>query len=244
MKDHQLVRVAKNAKRHHHVVPERMGVNVPKQINQMLSEQGLVKLTCHADQGHRCGIMPDKSRSRCLIDEQPRLRIRELCEAHLPWPAFFTGVPGSGKTCAALSLCDAATRATVYHTLPELAERLHLATYGDLREDDGISARPVRVYPGHIWRPWKESALAVMDEIGTRGLTDSQRDTLQRAIDYRDGLPLIVISNLSLTAIADLLGDRVASRLAGGTVVDFGEIDRRVDGARRRRDDAQETISP
>lgn len=209
--------------------PRALADCLPHAANTTGSESdGKHPLLCYTDEARRCGIVPDKPRSRSKIDQGIRAKIRMLCDCDLPWPAFFCGGVGSGKTCAALCLCDAALGGATYYTTADLVDRIHQASYGELREDDGLNFRARRVRPHDVWHEWGLRALAVLDELGTRTPTDSQRDVIQAAIDKREGRPLVVISNLRLPELAEVCGDRIASRLAAGTVLDFGDDDRRV----------------
>ena len=62
--------------------------------------------------------------------------------------------------------------------------------------------------------------MTVLDELGTRQqVSDFQYEVTKKAIDTREGRPAIVISNLSLTALAKVYDDRIAARLSEGTVV-------------------------
>lgn len=80
-----------------------------------------------------------------------------------------------------------------------------------------------------FWERWKLSKLTVLDELGARGnVTDFQYETVKKAIDAREGLCCVYLSNAGLDEIAALYDDRIASRLAGGTVFELTGPDQRI----------------
>jgi hypothetical protein len=75
-------------------------------------------------------------------------------------------------------------------------------------------------WPEDVWKSVGAAPLVVLDEIGSRTPSDFAYETVKRVLDEREGRPLVVVSNLALEAITRLYDDRVASRLAAGTVVE------------------------
>lgn len=143
---------------------------------------------------------------------------RLLVTGEKPWPLFVTGKPGRGKTCGALSLLDHATSG-IYLTTNDLVGR-RMASF-KLSEPDTVWDTLFNV---------EKRALVVVDELGTRTtISDTHYECIQQACDYRQGYPLILISNLSLSEIEQRYDDRIASRCAAGTVVELKGIDRRAD---------------
>lgn len=72
--------------------------------------------------------------------------------------------------------------------------------------------------------------LLVFDDIATKGATDAFKEELYSLIDFRmsNDLPVIYTSNVPVTELAELLGDRISSRIEGSTVqVAFGGADLR-----------------
>ena len=107
--------------------------------------------------------------------------------------------------------------------------KTHLAT-AIIREHDGMVIKPQRIYRDcrGIKDGEEEQAVIdsyvnipfmVLDDLGVDKKTDFSFSTLYEVIDGRDMAErkgLIVTSNLSLTALAERLGDdRISSRLAG-----------------------------
>lgn len=163
-----------------------------------------------------------KHRQRSQVDPNFTAVIHRLHDALYKWPLFVEGEPGAGKSCAALCVVD--WIGGLYITSARLLELHALAARSELRWSTG-HARTVH----DLWQQWTTANLVVLDELCVRDQhTGFQREVLARALDAREGWPLIVISNKSLNEIAALLDDRCASRLAGGTHVIF-RGDRRIE---------------
>ncbi|WP_368264082.1 hypothetical protein [Enterococcus innesii] len=66
----------------------------------------------------------------------------------------------------------------------------------------------------------KTVELLVFDDIATKASTESYTEELYEIIDHRatEELATIYTSNMTMEAVADLLGDRIASRIEGMTV--------------------------
>lgn len=74
----------------------------------------------------------------------------------------------------------------------------------------------------------KKVDLLVLDDIGTRSTTEAFKDELYELIDHRVSEELVTVftSNVTLAEVAELQGDRIASRIEGATVaVPFGGKD-------------------
>jgi DNA replication protein DnaC len=144
---------------------------------------------------------------------------RELIRGSKPWPLLLFGPAGTGKTLASLCLCDITPRAT-YFTADTLADRV----VAD------------REFPEFV----KLKQLAVLDEIGTRGvMTGPRADLHYRSIkefaDARTGKATIYITNLSPkgkdgnpSPLVTLYDDRLFSRIACGTWFELKGEDRRM----------------
>lgn len=164
-----------------------------------------------------------KLRRPDLIDPDLKRTIRALCAGELPWPLFLWGPPGTGKTCAALLLLDHASG--MYWTPDELAEDMILASKGQVHYESGRG-----VTPKALWREIGQRPLVVVDELGVRSkVGEWQYQCLKRLLDAREGKPLVGISNLNLKEIVQVYDDRIASRLAAGTVFHLAGKDRRLE---------------
>ncbi len=143
------------------------------------------------------------------------------------WPLVLCGSVGSGKTFAAVALLDAVGGGCRYYSLAEMCDELIQANRGELYWGSE------RITAGAFWADWRKRRCAVIDEIGARhNVSDFSYETLKRAIDERERVaaPLVCISNLSLSDIGALYDDRIASRLAAGTLVEIEGDDRRLTG--------------
>lgn len=143
-----------------------------------------------------------------------------------PWPLVLLGDAGVGKTYAALCLADLAAQSASYITVAEACEELILVQKGTL--DHGAGPLSVRGW----WKRKAEVGMLILDELGARSaVSDHHFETVHRLLDYRHGRPTIVISNTNLAAIEKTYDSRIASRLAGGTVIEVGGRDRRLKGS-------------
>lgn len=150
--------------------------------------------------------------------------LRRMTRGIDPWPAVFVGEPGAGKTCAALCVLDYTYGTARYETVKTLNTKLQVALDGiDDWGEEGLSQ-------DRWWHYWQKAAVCCVDEIGTRHTpSDAEYDNLKQAIDIREGRPLILITNV--TDVVDLgavYDERFVSRLLAGTIIDFGNVDRRI----------------
>ena len=148
---------------------------------------------------------------------KPLLQVfRQLVTGHAKWPLYLYGAPGRGKTCAALALLDHVQHG-IYTTVSDLVAKA--ATV--MNRGPGVA--------WHLAEPGK-CQLMVLDELGTREkVGDFHYETVQRAIDIRQGAPLVLISNLNLETLARVYDARIASRAGAGTVVELKGRDRRIE---------------
>lgn len=171
---------------------------------------------------------PNKIRTREEIPEAMRRGIRNVARGLAPWPLFMWGPPGTGKTCAALMLLDYCNGLTQYWAVEQLCEHLISCDQGQVFTE---GMRQATVTRRSTWRDVKEAQIVVLDEIGGRlkEVSDHHHETVKRVLDLREGSPLIVISNLRISELSAIYGDRVPSRAAAGSILDWREYpDRRI----------------
>lgn len=160
-----------------------------------------------------------------LIDPVVRIAIENTFSGKAAWPLFVYGSAGTGKTCAGLCLLDYC--GGVYFSVGGLCQHMIEANKGQLcrfQDQEGPSLSPSR-----LWQLIHNSTLAVLDELGARStVSDFHYDCVKRFLDERQGKPLLVLSNHPLDRLEKLYDDRVASRLAAGTVVELCGKDRRL----------------
>lgn len=138
-----------------------------------------------------------------------------------PWPLLILGTPGTGKTSAALALCDY-IEGSEFWTAAEFHQAVLDVKFGrrEWKADGypGSGAWTVRGWWGMVAaRP-----LVVLDDLGTgeREARDAFYESIKTLLDKRTCRPLIVTSNLSLEGLEKVFDGRVADRLAAGTVIE------------------------
>lgn len=157
------------------------------------------------------------------VDQDVWSSLVACCESGDAWPLTLVGDVGTGKTCAALSLLDFVIGQRSYFTVATLCEHLIAVQKGEVE----YAQKPDT--PRHWWRRYREAACVVIDELGARErVSDYQYETVKRAIDERTDAPAVFISNLTLDQLTNIYDDRIASRLAAGTVVEIESDDRRL----------------
>lgn len=148
--------------------------------------------------------------------------LKLICAGDMSWPLFMYGKPGTGKTCAALYLLDHA--GGLYFTPHTLSQDLLAASKEQLSTPGGRM-----ITPRGLWSEIANCPLLILDELGTRGkVSDWVYDAVKRVLDEREGKPLVCVSNLDLDVMAKVYDDRVASRLAAGTIIEIEGADRRL----------------
>lgn len=170
--------------------------------------------------------LPHRQRNPAKIGEALRLAIRAAVKGDAPWPLFAFGPAGTGKTCAALCLLDHA--GGEYYTVAAIHQRMIDAAFGRLSWSH--EGRGGQLSLSQAWRQIETAPLIVLDELGCRDrVSDQLYETVKGVLDVRECKPLVVLSNLGLPEIERLFDDRIASRLAAGTVVQLVGKDRRVE---------------
>lgn len=126
---------------------------------------------------------------------------------------FFTGCCGSGKTHLAVGILKEAQKAdfsgrALFVTVPEFLADLRHAISSSKSEKTIFSRLD-----------WKE--LVVLDDLGAGKISEYAAQSIFLLLDrcYRDEIPTISTSNLSLEQIEKTIDPRVASRLSEGKVI-------------------------
>ena len=149
-----------------------------------------------------------------MVDPSLRTVLAELSRGLRKWPLLLQGDVGTGKTLAALCLCDWVRRAS-YYTI----ERACSIVMGDDRDE--------LVF----WDRIASDDLIVIDELGGREkVGDLHYSTLKQILDTREAegeKRAIYITNLTIERLTELYDDRVCSRLCFGSRFELTGIDRR-----------------
>lgn len=160
-------------------------------------------------------ILIDTPRRMDQVDPALAAVFRELVAGKKPWPLYLHGQVGTGKTRAALCLCDFAKTAT-FHAVDRLCDFVMRKPAGEVDAE---------------WEMIETKALAVLDELGEREkVTDLQTSVVKQYLDARElhaGRICICISNLAPGELPGLYDDRIVSRLLSGTVFALTGPDRR-----------------
>lgn len=167
----------------------------------------MIQMQSQSSESAHPRLMLRHPREMSQVDERLQALFRALCRGEAPWPLLLHGPAGTGKTSAALALCDFAATAC-YHTLDQLCDQImsHDADF------DWIAGK----------------ALAVLDELGTRNrASDLPYSAAKRFADARYGLPTIYVTNLRPSQLVEAFDDRVASRVCCGTWFCLDGDDRR-----------------
>lgn len=152
-------------------------------------------------------------------------QINAVASGESPWPLVLIGKPGTGKTCAALCMLDYA--GGQYYTVASLCSLLIQSQQGRLEWSH--EGRGGTLWPEQFWTRLAREPLVVLDELGCRAqVSDAQYEAVKNVIEERHARPLVVISNLAVSDLARVYDDRIASRLAAGTVFEVEGEDRRL----------------
>lgn len=140
---------------------------------------------------------------------------RRLVAGELRWPLYLHGPAGSGKTSAALALCDVIETA-IHCTADGICDL-------EMSGDRGQAASN--------WAAIRDKHLAVLDEIGARStVADLHFSLAKKFCDLREQHAqrvAVYISNVRPQAIRTLYDDRVFSRMTAGTIFHLEGRDRR-----------------
>lgn len=165
------------------------------------------------------------SKPRLIDDVAPSLRkqIKACTLGQSPWPMFVFGKPGTGKSCAALCLCDRVER-SLFWTEESLCQEMVDAAMDRLENSLGYS-----ITPRQIINRISAAALVVIDELGSRTtVSDHRYSTVKSLLDAREGKSLMIVSNVPHNDIATIYDARIASRVLSGTIVKLDGDDRRL----------------
>lgn len=181
-------------------------------------EQAAPRLTpIELSDGSPMAHIPPRGRNWEAMHPKAAGLFTKVVDGELPWPLTLIGLPGTGKTCAALCLLDRVIASRIYTTAEQWCERV--TPYSDVDRD---------ISPGEWWRSWADARITCMDELGARErVSDFQYATVKRAIDERMDKAAVWISNLPVSELESVYDRRITSRLAAGTVITFDGPDRR-----------------
>lgn len=144
---------------------------------------------------------------------------------------MLTGTVGTGKTCAAACVYDCFPLLPMWYRADDLLLSMAIGRTGGVRSesfnDFGELVTVEVPYNKFVGRITNRSAV-FLDDLGTRKPTESTYQALFDLLEWRKGRPLIITSNKTLRELAGLYDDRIADRIAAGTVVKFAGPSRRL----------------
>ena len=89
----------------------------------------------------------------------------------------------------------------------------------------------------HGFQKWidnirKSTEIVIFDDLGAEKMTDFIHQGFVWVVSYREAemLPLIITTNKTIREISESIDDRIASRMAGGMVMELDGEDRRLKG--------------
>lgn len=208
-------------------LPARLGSGELSQAMKNLtsSDQRLSRLRLRP--GPEFRVEEDKPRSMTGPDgvaKAVRQTMVDVAQMTKPWPLYFFGPPGRGKTMAALSLLDFCWLPYLYYTCKSLRDLLIVAQQGHCPIE-----WPYGIKEYEVWRHISRANIVVLDELAvSTKVTDHHYEAVVKVLDAREFKPLIVISNVTPDQLKTIYDDRIFSRACCGTLVDFsGYRDRR-----------------
>lgn len=165
-------------------------------------------------------LLPKAFRSMDQVDPDLVELFRQLVAGRAKWPLFLHGPVGTGKTFAALCLCDHLPTAA-YLTVEELCD------YVMTRHHIEVAAH---------WNELGKKDLVVLDELGTRIKSggDLEYNTVLKLLSLREreqNRAIICISNVSPESTIELYDRRIYSRMCSGSVFALAGPDRRGEGS-------------
>lgn len=181
----------------------------------------------------------DTPRELAEIDERLRAAIRGLVNGELEWPFFVTGLVGRGKSAAALCLVDYVAD-SIYFRFTRLLKHFEWARNGNAMiprflpastsaDEKRIVIKEEPMDDRKFWNYLMRSPLVVVDDIATRtGYSDPQYDQFYDLVEGRKLKPTVFVSNLALPELAKVFDERIASRIAAGTIFTLSGRDRRI----------------
>ena len=133
---------------------------------------------------------------------------------------LLSGTVGSGKT----HLAAAIVRERIEHGTTASFRRM-ADFYAALRE-----SYRTNVSEAEVVRPYVDSPLMVLDDLGAGSLTDFERRSTLEILDQRQNRmrPTIVTTNWELGEVAEKMDDRISSRLAMYRNLRLAGADRRL----------------
>lgn len=161
---------------------------------------------------------PGKPRKWSQVSPAIRKILGDLWEGRAKWPLLlWSASPGTGKTCAGLAFADMILNSRCLR-FEQFSSEVNDVKFG---RDESFTVKG-------LWQHLQRQKFVIVDDIGTRSkATDAQCDVLKGILDVRDGLPLMLTSNLPPENLAHCYDARILDRLCMGVVIEASGGSRR-----------------
>lgn len=143
------------------------------------------------------------------------------------WPLYLWGKPGSGKTSVAGLIYQEAAGRPMWINAGK-GFRAVASACAEPQPLWGYGLIPLR--EAEHWLELEERSLVVLDDIALRDrVSEAQFEVMQEFLNRRQGKPTVITGNMSIEQIAKVYDDRVASRIAAGTLIEIDGDDKRLE---------------
>ncbi len=170
--------------------------------------------------------VPPVTPGQCAPDVQHAVLETLLALGNRQTPVVLAGRVGVGKSTVA-ALVARSFSSWAWFGCDEL-----LTTLMDCRREGGVQRWDAQGYATHtteqqLLRRIEQCGVLVLDDVGTRQLSEAQTEALRAVLDARVRRPVIVTTNCDSQQLIESVGARNRSRLLAGAVVKIAGSDRR-----------------
>jgi DNA replication protein DnaC len=169
------------------------------------------------------------------VDQTPDEVRAAVCETMLALathrgPVLIGGKLGVGKSTVAAIVARAFPSWSWFGCDELLTTLMQCRSEGSVQRWDA-QGYAVHTTEQQLLRRLEQVGLLVLDDVGTRTLTEPQAEALRRVLDARVDKALIVTTNCNTAGLDEHVGARNRSRLLAGCVVRIGGGDLRAEAA-------------
>jgi DNA replication protein DnaC len=145
-----------------------------------------------------------------MVNLDLRRQIGAVCRGERPWPITLFGLPGRGKSTAAMLLLDC------------VGHGMYVTARECVNNEFGTGESPA----DRFRYEWKRADLCVIDQFGMdcrpgSACPPGKLQVFVDLIDYREGKPLILVSNHPPATLGELFDAQIRDRIEGGTILEL-----------------------